>query len=99
MQELINGTEQLAYDGSSEQTLNITPFIIGAVESNHTHIKSQITDFLISLPANGGNADNSNKFGNYDLSHFMALKAEGESYIIPSATDFNIVVETGFLLY
>lgn len=42
-------TGSVSIDGSSNVTLSTT--------TNHTHTKSQITDFPTSLPANGGNAD------------------------------------------
>lgn len=44
-----NGTTVGTYDGSSAQTVNITPSAIGAAASSHTHTKSQITDFPSSL--------------------------------------------------
>ena len=39
------GSTTIAYDGSSANTATITPSAIGAAASNHTHTKSQITDF------------------------------------------------------
>lgn len=45
------------YDGSSSQTLNITPSGIGAAAGSHTHSYSSLTNIPTSLPANGGNAD------------------------------------------
>ena len=37
-----------------------TEAISGKADKNHTHTKSQITDFPTSLPANGGTADSAN---------------------------------------
>ena len=45
------GTNLFTYDGSKPKTLNITPAIIGAAYSSHTHTKSQISDFPSSMPA------------------------------------------------
>lgn len=45
------GTNLFTYDGSTPKTLNITPAIIGAAYSSHTHTKSQISDFPSSMPA------------------------------------------------
>lgn len=45
------GTNLFTYDGSRPKTLNITPAIIGAAYSSHTHTKSQISDFPTSMPA------------------------------------------------
>lgn len=45
------GTNLFTYDGSKPKTLNITPAIIGAAYSSHTHTKSQISDFPTSMPA------------------------------------------------
>lgn len=39
------GSTTVTYNGSSEQTVTITPSTIGAAASSHTHTKSQITDF------------------------------------------------------
>lgn len=39
------GSTTIMYNGSSAQTATITPSAIGAAASNHTHTKSQITDF------------------------------------------------------
>lgn len=50
-----------------------TAAISGKADKNHTHIKSEITDFPTSLPANGGTANYANvptgfgKIGNQDL--------------------------------
>ena len=50
-----------------------TEAISGKADKNHTHTKSQITDFPTSLPANGGTADYANvptgfeKIGKQDL--------------------------------
>lgn len=44
-----NGTTVATYDGSSAKTVNITPSVIGAAASSHTHTKSQITDFPSTL--------------------------------------------------
>lgn len=44
-----NGTTNQTYDGSAAKTVNITPGAIGAAPSNHTHTKSQITDFPSAL--------------------------------------------------
>ena len=50
-----------------------TEAISGKADKNHTHIKSDITDFPTSLPANGGTADCANvptgfeKIGNQDI--------------------------------
>lgn len=45
------GINLFTYDGSTPKTLNITPAIIGAAASSHTHTKSQISDFPSSMPA------------------------------------------------
>lgn len=64
------GTNLFTYDGSTPKTLNITPAIIGAAYSSHTHTKSQITDFpstmanphSITIKLNGGSSEGSNLF-------------------------------------
>lgn len=45
------GTNLFTYNGGSSKTINITPAIIGAAYSSHTHTKSQISDFPSSMPA------------------------------------------------
>ena len=44
-----NGTTLATYDGSATKTVNITPSVIGAAESEHEHSISEITDFPASL--------------------------------------------------
>lgn len=43
------GTDKFSFDGSAEKSINITPSLINAAEKNHTHSKSQITDFPSAL--------------------------------------------------
>lgn len=47
-----NGTTNKTYDGSSAQTLNITPAAIGAAAASHTHASSQISDATNANNAN-----------------------------------------------
>lgn len=51
------GTNQFTYDGTAAKSVNITPSSIGAAASNHTHTKSQITDFPTFATINGKRID------------------------------------------
>ena len=43
------GTNQFTYNGTAAKSINITPSVIGAAPSSHTHTKAQITDFPTSM--------------------------------------------------
>ena len=43
------GTNKFTYNGTANKTINITPSLVGAAPTSHTHTKSQITDFPASL--------------------------------------------------
>lgn len=51
------GTNQFTYNGTAAKSVNITPSSIGAAASNHTHTKSQITDFPTFATINGKRID------------------------------------------
>lgn len=52
-----NGESLATYDGSGEETVNITYANVGAAPSKHTHAAKEISGLPTSLPANGGAAD------------------------------------------
>ena len=43
------GTNKFTFNGSAAKTINITPALIGAAPSSHTHTKAQITDFPTAM--------------------------------------------------
>ena len=51
--QLNGGTEEgdnkFTFNGSAAKTINITPALIGAAPSSHTHTKAQITDFPTAM--------------------------------------------------
>ena len=42
-------TNKFTFNGSAAKTINITPALIGAAPSSHTHTKAQITDFPTAM--------------------------------------------------
>ena len=56
--------------------------VAGKADKIHTHIKSEITDFPTSLPANGGTADSANKIKpNYTNVAFATVTSNTIKYI------------------
>ena len=62
LKEIADWIKNHANDAAAMNTeiLANTEAISGKADKNHTHTKSQITDFPTSLPANGGTADSAN---------------------------------------
>jgi len=95
----LNGTSQVNYDGSSSKNINITPSNIGAATSNHTHIKSQITNFPTALPANGGNADTVDGKHASDLQNYNNLINKPTSMKNPNSLKINMSGISGEVFY
>ena len=60
--------------------------------SNHTHTKSEITDFPTSLPANGGNADT---LDNIDSTGFLRNYSQNYGAAISNAIDISQTLTAG----
>ena len=60
-----------------------TEAISGKADKNHTHTKSQITDFPTSLPANGGTATKATQDGNGNVIASTYVKKSGDTLTGP----------------
>lgn len=77
-----NGTTNKTYDGSSAQTLNITPSAIGAAESSHNHSTLTFTKLY------GGSASNAKNIS-YDDTNGIQIFSQG-NYISFISNGVNI---------
>lgn len=74
------GTNQFTYNGVTAKTLNITPGLIGAAASSHTHTASQVSG-LSTVATSGSYNDLSNKPSIPSLDGYATQEWVGDNYI------------------
>ena len=91
LKEIANWIKTHANDASAMNTaiLANTEAISGKADKNHTHTKSQITDFPTSLPANGGTATKATQDGSGNVITSTYVKKSGDTLTGPIVMKAN----------